>query len=405
MSKPVITRILLSVLLLALVVSGVGCTKEVSSDEAIKENYIAVETEKVLIDSIENTTRFNGKIIANEEIVVMSKLVGVVDTVNVELGDKVAKDTILFTLDQEDLSKNTQQAENALSSAKKSVEQSLNALNSATLNFQLTKEKIDNAILNHERNKELYAVGGISKAQLEQSELAASTKQLEVAELQVKQAEIAYQQAQNQLTQSHISFDQAMRNFDNTVVKAPMDGIVSTLNVKEGAIATSSQAAAVIVDAQRVYMQLNIVETLVNKLSVGQEVELYIPAAFDEAITATIDYISPTTDARNQLYTVKIYVDNTSGKIRPGMNGEARLSVDRIDSALIIQSDAVIDKDGDSVVYVLEDDKAVERNVTTGLDTGDFVEILSGLEEGEEVIVKGQHYVENGQKVQVVRGE
>ena len=405
MSKRVITKSLLVVLLFTLIISGTGCTNTVQGEDIADENYVAIETDKAVIGSISNTTRFSGKIIANEEVMVIPKLMGVVNSVNVQLGDKVTKDTILFTLDQDDISKSTQQAENAVSLARKSVEQSLNGLKSATLNYELNKEKIDNAILNLERTKKLFESGAVSRAQLEQAEMAASEKQLEVTAGQVRQAEIAYQQSQSQLRQSELSYEQAMSNFDNTVVRAPMDGVISVLNVKAGQIAASGQAAVVLVDIEKVYMQLNVVEGIVNRLEIGQEVMVNIPAALDKTALATVDYISPAADSRSQLYPVKIYIENTNQKIRPGMTGEARLSVDKIDSALVIKSNAVLDRNGEKVIYVVENGEAIERKVTLGLDTGDFVEITSGLKADEEVIVKGQHYVSNGQKVKVLRGE
>ncbi len=405
MSKGFITRLLLVALILTTALTAAGCSGGVQGDEAAAEDYVAVETEVVAVDSIANTTGFNGRISANEELMIIPKTVGVVSTVNVALGERVTKDTILFTLEQEDMSKSVQQAENSLSLAQKSVDQALNGLNTAGLNFELNKEKIENAILNLERNRELYNLGAISKSQLEQAEMAASDKQLEVAESQVKQAEIAHQQSLNQLRQAEIAYQQAQSGFDNTVVRAPMDGIVSAINVKVGQIATNGQAAVVLVDTESVYMQLNVVEGIVNRLQPGQEAQVSIPAALEAPLTAVIDYISPTADARSQLYPVKIYLANPDGNIRPGMNGEARLSVDRIDSAIVVKSAAVLDRNGSKVVYVLQEDKAVERVVETGLDTGDFVEIKSGLEAGEEIIIKGQHYVEDGQTVKVVRGE
>ena len=132
----------------------------------------------------------------------------------------------------------------------------------------------------------------------------------------------------NQLRQSEIAYEQVANNLDDTVVKAPRDGVISELNVKEGQIASSSQIAATIVDIDKVYIEINVVENIVNRLEVGQEVNIKVPAAFDEEITSTISYISPTDDDISQLYPVKIYIDNLDKKLKPGMNGEVDLSID-----------------------------------------------------------------------------
>lgn len=406
MSRKSKTIILLMVMLTVIVGSISGCSKtEEVNQLQEEEKYTPVEIQKASISTMENKISINGKVTANEEIAVIPKAVGIVTSVKVSLGDTVQEGSVLFTIEQQDVLKSVDQAANGIELAKKGVAQAENAVKSATINYELNKEKIENAKINLERMKELYEEGAISKSQLEQAELAASDKNLDALMGQISQAEISYQQALNQLTQAEISYEQASSGLSNTVVKAPMSGIISSLNVKEGQIATNSQAAATIVDMNQVYVQINVVESIVNKLQVGQEVEVNIPAAFDEYITSTISYISPTADPRSQLYPIKIYIDNADKNIRPGMNGEVKLGTDKVDSAIVIKGSAVLDRDGKKIVYVVEDNKAVEKIVTVGLDTGDYVEIKEGIKEGDSVIVEGQHYVENGEVVKVVRGE
>lgn len=406
MSRKFKATILLMVVLLLVIGLMAGCSKSGEKDVAqVEEKYTPVEVEAATIKSIANILNFNGKVYANEEIAVIPKVIGTVTNVNIELGDVVEKGTVLFTIDKEDISKSVEQAANAIELAKKGVAQAENGYNTAVSNFELNKEKIENAQLNLERTRKLYEEGAISKSQLEQTELAASEKNLDVMEGQVNQAEIAHQQALDQLKQAELSYKQVASNLDNTVVTAPMDGVVSSLNVKKGQIVINSQPAVTIVDADKVFIQINVVENMVNKFEVGQEVEVNIPAAFDGYIPSTISYIGPTTDMRSQLYPIKIYLENPDNKIKQGMNGKVNINMDKSESTIVVKSNAVLDKDDKKIVYVIEDDIAIEKEVEVGLDTGDFIEIKSGIMEGDKVIVVGQHYVENGGKVKVVRGE
>ena len=370
-----------------------------------EEDYTPVEIHKVAVGTIENKIKINGKIAANEEIAIIPKAIGVVTKVNVKLGDPVKKGDTLFVIEQDDIAKSVEQAANAVQMANNGVAQAENGLQTAKLNYELNKEKIENAQLNLERIEKLYEEGAVSKSQLEQAQLAADGKNLEMLMGQVNQAEIAHNQALNQLRQAEIAHEQALSGLGNTVVKSPMDGFISTLNVKEGQIATNSQPAATIVEMDEVCLQINVVENIVNRLQVGQEAEVNVPAAFDDYIASTISYISPTTDIRTQLYAVMIYIDNSDQKIKPGMNGEAKLSMNTVDSAIVIKGDAVLDKGDKKVVFIVEGDIATEREVTVGLDTGDYMEIKEGLKEGENIIIEGQHYVEDGGKVKVVRGD
>jgi multidrug efflux pump subunit AcrA (membrane-fusion protein) len=330
---------------------------------------------------------------------------GTVTAVNVSLGDAVEVGTILFNIEQQDMALTVSQAANGVDLAQKGVAQAENGLSTAKINYELNKEKIENAQLNLERTRILYEEGAVSKSQLEQAELGASDKNLDVLLSQVTQAEIAYQQALNQLKQAQISHEQALNGLGNTVVEAPIKGVVSSLNVKQGQIVGSGQVAATVVDMDTVYVQISVVENVVNKIKEGQEAEISVPAAFDGYIKSTIGYISPTADPMSKLYTVRLYMDNTEYGIRPGMTGSARLVLDSVDEAIVVKSDAVLERDGRKLVYIVENDIAVEKEVETGLDTGEFIQIISGINQGDSIIIEGQHYVSDGALVKVVRGE
>lgn len=381
-----------------------GCTSGPVEEEK-GDLYTPVEIATVELGSLESTVTLSGRLSANEQVSIIPKASGIVESVNVSLGDMVEVGDILFTIEQSDYSRNVEQAQNSIQLAQKSVDQAANGLNSAKINFELNKEKIENAMINLERTRILYEEGAVSKSQLEQAELSASQLGLDALQGQVKQAEIAYQQSRSQLEQARVGYDQAQSGLDNTVVKSPIKGTVSALNVVQGQIAAASQVAATVVEMDRVYLQVNVVENIVTKLQEGQKAQVRVSALSEEFIESTIEYVSPTADPRSQLYTVRVYLDNADKAIKPGMSGEVKLVLDSVDKAIIIKADAVLDEDGESFVFVVQDGKAIKRTVEVGLDTGDHVEVKSGLTAGEKLIIEGQYYVADGGEVKVVRGE
>ena len=380
-----------------------GCSTEVAEEP--REIYTPVEIETTELGTLESTVTLSGRLSANEEVSLFPKAQGVVTSVNVKIGDAVEEGTVLFTIEQDDYARNTESALNSVQLAQKSVDQAANGLNSAKINFELNKEKIENAMLNLERTRVLYEEGAVSKSQLEQAELSANALNLDVLKAQVTQAEIAYQQSLSQLEQARVGYDQAQSGLENTIVKSPIKGTVSALNVVQGQIATGAQVAATVVETDRVFLKVNVVENIVTKLSAGQKALISVPSVSDELIESTIEYVSPTADPRSQLYSVRIYIDNPTGSIKPGMTGEVTLTLESVENSIIVKSDAVLYDNGETYLFVVEGDKAVKRIVETGLDTGDHVEIKSGLKAGEKLIVQGQHYVADGGEVKVVRGE
>ncbi|MCC5911812.1 MAG: efflux RND transporter periplasmic adaptor subunit [Clostridiaceae bacterium] len=399
-------RFYMVIIILLVGITMVGCTG--SAEEAIVEEqevYVPVEVEEVEVKTIANSITLNGRVHANDEAMVLPKIPGRVTNVNVRLGDYVTKDSVLFVIDQTDIRKNVEQAQQAVNAAQKGVEQAESSIGAARINYDTVKDNIENAQANLERTRELYEAGAASKSQLEQAELSASTRSLDAAESQIRQAEIGHQQALNQLSQAEISYRQAQDALEDTIVRAPISGIISSLNVVAGEMSSGAQPLAIISDINTVYLQANVTENIVNILNQGQEVAINISAALEEEIVGKIDFISPTIDPNTQQYKVKVYINNAERKIRTGMSGSVTLDTDSRGDILAINSRAVLDKDGEKIVYVVEGDYAVEIVVTVGMDTGSEIEIIEGLQEGDKVIVKGQQYVVDGETVKVVGGE
>ncbi|KJF25598.1 hemolysin D [Clostridium aceticum] len=401
--KKVICALLLTMFL---AIALVGCRgKEEPVATTPEEVYVPVEVEKAETKFIGNNITLNGKIHANDEAVVLPKVPGRVTAVNVKLGDYVHRDSVLFTIDQKDILRNIEQTQQSINLAQKSVDQAENSITTAQINYNSIKENIENAEVNLQRTRELFEAGAAPKTQLEQAELAASRRPLEVAESQIRQAEIGYQQALNQLAQAEITHQQAQSALEDTVVRAPMSGVISSLNIIAGELASGAQPLATIADIDKVYIKVDVTENIVNTLYTGQKVSVDIPAALEEAVEGRIDFISPTVDNNTRLYIVKVYINNKDRKIRTGMSASMALDLDSRDNVMVINRRAVLDKEGDSIVFIVEGDHAVEKQVSLGMSTASEVEVVEGLQEGDQVIVKGQQYVADGERVKIVGGE
>lgn len=376
MAKKIVVLFLGIILTVSLVV-GCGSKEEAVDKTKVEENYVPVEIGKIEKKTISNEIVFSGKVFADKEVMVMPKVPGKVESTNIKVGDKVAKDQVLFTLEKDDI-------QDAVDNAKV-------ALDGAKANYKLTEEKIQNAKKAFERSKELYQEGAISEAQFEQAKVAASDNSLEAAKSQLNTAQVGY--------------DQAVEALENASVESPISGVVSAVNIEAGEFASNAQAAVTIVDMDKVYVQVDISENIINQLYKDKSVNVEIPSASQEEFVGKIDTISPTTDPRTQLYPVKIYIGNKDHTIKPGMFVKVKVDTDIKENVNVIPSEAVLDNEGETIVYVLSNENAKVKKVDTGLDTGTYIEIKSGISESDKVIIKGQNFVEDGTKVKVVRGE
>lgn len=343
---------LLCLLTIALLVFGCG-TKEPVEQTEVQEKAIPVETMEVTKGEFKKFLTLSGLTDAHKTVIVTPKIAGAekVISLNIKEGDKVTEGQTLAVLDQSTVSIQLNQAQRAY----------------------------DDALANYERNKALFEAGAIPKASFEQ-------------------VETVLIQARNALEAQQIAFN-------NTIVKAPISGIVTAVNVVEGGLATASAPMATIVDISVLEINTSINEMQVEKISVGQEVEISVPAAGDKVFNGKIDFISPVMN-QTKSYPVKITLDNSKGELKAGMYAKIGLTTDVLQDVVKVPRKAVITRDNESKVFVVEEGRAVMKKVTIGMNNGTEVEITSGLNPGEILVITGNEDLVDGDLVTIVnRGE
>lgn len=479
-------RMISASLLTTLILSGCGA----KNDTAVttEEEYTPVEVAQVKKDTIYNSTIITGNISGKTDVAVIPKVAGKIAEVSVKVGQAVKAGETIATLDKTDLQNRVEQAKASMDTAAVAIEQAKSSMdtsavgikqanastssaevgveqakvalkqaqdsiksvqaayNLAKANYNANYEKIQNAKLNLERSKILYEQGIISKAELEQAELAASDNSIKVLEAQlaqaketldqssnavdqanvaVKQAQKAYdqsklgvpqaqagynqaslgvKQAEAAYNQAKVAYDQAVRALNDAVITSPVDGVIYALNVEKGEMASNAQPIVTITSIDKVYVKVNVTEKLVTKLQKGSKISLEIPSVSDKKITGIITLISPVANPQNNLYTIEIEVDNKDHKIKPGMFAKVQFNTDYKKNVMVINSEAVTVNNEKQVVYIEKNGKVIEKKVETGLDNGEYVEIKKGLNLKDKVIVKGQDFIENMDKVKVVGG-
>ena len=392
-------RILIAlVAVLALVFIGRGFLNKPAAT-LVEEKYIPVEVEAAGKKTLVNTAILSGKVSSDTDVSVVPKIQGKVESVKVKVGDFVKKDAVLFTLDSSDMSDTFQLADARYQNSKELWDAAKASLERTQT---LASEKIAKAQQDLANTKALFEAGAVSKDQLNQAELG--LKELEasyasqIEQLQVQSSDSSLQLAQVQLTQ-------AREALDNAVVTAPVDGFVSQVNVTVGNMATSAQSAMSLTSPDSLYSSIGVPENLVNSLDKNKAVKVTVPSVSEKNFVGKIDNISPSADPKTQLYPLKVLIQNLDGLIKPGMFAKVELTTEEKADVMAVKGEAVVLKNEKTIVYVVVEDKAVAKEVVTGLDTGVDIEILKGLDPGDKVIIKGQTLVDEGHKVKVVGGE
>ncbi|MBL7720737.1 MAG: efflux RND transporter periplasmic adaptor subunit [Chitinophagaceae bacterium] len=411
-----------------------------------------VATEKAAKRTIIETVNASGKIYPEVEVKISPDISGEVTELNVEEGDSVKKGQILARIYADIYSLQRDEAASRVNQSSATVDNSQAALESLRANMELAQQTFD-------RYKKLYDDKVISKAELEQYEttLRSAKANYTAAQQNIKSLKAGVQSTQ-------VGLSRANKDLGRTVLTAPMDGVISSLKIKKGErvagnsfnIGTEMMTVA---DMAVLEVRVDVGENDIVKINIGDSADVEVDAYNNRKFKGVVTKIASSTktsaasltsnDVTN--YEVRIRLDKSSyqdlaGKtfpFRPGMNASADIKTKRVDNVLAVPIGAVgarvkgsdknmadkqkeeKDKQGadadvmveagggdelEEVVYVLQKDGTVKKAVVkTGIQDINYIEILSGLNAGDEVVSAPYNAIsktlKDGAKVKVVEKE
>jgi len=214
----------------------------------------------------------------------------------------------------------------------------------------------------------------------------------EVLELRVDIAKASWETAKLNLEIAELNLDAAKLNLEKAVIVAPFDGVVADITITEGkeiSTATLATPAISLVDTSEIEMRGFIDEIDIAMVQLGQEANILLDALPDKEVKGRVAFISPTGTVRAGVvsYGTTITLENPGEELRDGMTATAEVIIERRDDVLFIPNRALQGTWENPMVVVLVDEQVEEREITLGLTDGINTEVLSGLEEGEKVVL------------------
>ena len=212
------------------------------------------------------------------------------------------------------------------------------------------------------------------------------------------QSELEHAEATSRSTEAQLALLKV--RLDRTVVRAPFGGVAGERHVSVGDYVTTSSPLVMVqtVSPQRAAFQVP--ERYADQLKVGQQVTFRVAALTGREFTGRVDFVDPLVQLPGRTITVKALVPNPRRELQAGMFIEVRLATAVRPQAVIIAEDAVLPIQGSSFVWVVQNGKATRRQVELGVRTPGLVEVRSGVESGEQVVVGGQERLAEGAPVQ-----
>lgn len=213
------------------------------------------------------------------------------------------------------------------------------------------------------------------QAQLDQLQAGPSPEELHIAETRVQQARLALQRLKDKLS--------------DTVIVAPFSGVVSAIGYRPGDVVRPELVGIILVDLSELQIELKVAEVDIGQVQIGQPAEIILDAFPDRAIAGKVASIASA--ARSELgvvnYPVTITLAENAPNFKPGMTGNVSIMVGQRENVLLVPNRAVRRARGRYLVKILQGNQPIDVPVRIGLNNETMTEIVSGLTEGEQVVL------------------
>ena len=357
-----------------------------------------VKIEKVFVTDVTQNGSYMASVEADVINNITSNTPNRIIEITVDEGMEVSKGEKLVVLEDVNIVAYEAQVNNARSG----VDAAQAGVVNAQSGLDNAKANLDNVQLNYDRALELYNIGGGTKQNVD-----AMQTQLITAKNSYTSAKSALASAKSQLASAQSALASAERTLlnaqENTVLVSPIDGVVTARNYEPGDIPAGLPILTV-AKVQPVKFVSNISESEFSKVKKGMEIECTLNTYGDEKFTGIVTMISPTIDTSSRTFGIEVTVKNPDMRILPGMYGNVLVNYGT-ERHVVVPDLAVVKQpgSGNHYVYLYKDGKVSYNKVELGQRIGNTYEIISGVEDGDEVVVSGQARLANGMEVKVMK--
>jgi HlyD family secretion protein len=278
------------------------------------------------------------------------------------------------------------------------------------------RAKVNNARATYERRRVLYEKGGISKKDLEASQLELTTAE---DELRLQQQTVALRArslnpndralaaAKTAEAQQHLATLDAQLSY--STIRSPMTGIVTDQYQYQGEFAAAGGKLVTIADTSTVIVKAPFADTVVAELKVGDAVSVVPTDTSAEEMKGQVTLLSRASDPANRTVEVWVTLGNGAGLLRANGAAQVKVFANSRADAIVVPAAAVTleasDANEGTIMVVDAQNVAHEKKVTVGIRTADKIEIVEGLQPGETVVIEGNYALPDGTKVEVAKDE
>ena len=293
---------------------------------------------------------------------VSTKADGRIDKLFVEEGDRVTAGMVLARLDMNELAAQVMQAEGQVLQAQATLEQ--NELNFQRMNALYKQNAVSAHTLDSARTQRDLAMGGLKAAEG--------------------------------------NFLLLKARLNNANILSPLNGVVIRRHVQAGTFSKAGIAIFTVADTSTLLAKAVVGEAQITELALGKSVNVKVDALKGQEFKGTITRLSPAASVPTRTFTAEVSIPNPDGQIKVGMFANAEVVGQQRQNVLAIPESALVMREDQKTVFVAtEENRVVQRVLKLGDAAGGWVEVFSGLKEGEKIVIAGQHKLKDGASIRL----
>lgn len=375
MSKKKIIPIIAIIIIL---MAGVTVFKEKRTNTiaAATPNKVSVKVSQVNEVAKDATISYKASLEASEEGTVCSKIGGKVVQIMFENGKYVSQGDPLVKLDDQDIINNIKSLESKLISSQISLEK--------------IQMNVENAQRSFDRTKTLFDQGAISKVDMENAEtiLKSAKNDLDLTKATINTSQIDLQTLKDSLA--------------NTTIIAPISGVMDEKSVNLGQYANLGATLGKVKNISPIYAVIKVDQNDRSSLVLGQSAKVKVGATDLKEYDGVIKTINVSADTTSRVFECKVQVDNQDQSLKPGIYANVDIVGNQKEKMLAVPTEALSGTQGNYTVFVNDNGIARKHIVSIGEITKGLVEIKSGIQQGDSVIISNVNTLQDGDAVSVV---
>ncbi|MDQ1910407.1 efflux RND transporter periplasmic adaptor subunit [Paenibacillus sp. GD4] len=393
--------------------SGVDALIANSTGSAQEQQVKTVRTEKVTKQKIGDPVEQNGEVLSSVQIGALAKVGGDVEQIVKKRGDAVQEGDVILRLSSPDLKLARDRAALALQAAQDNLAKARSEQEKARKEQEDQKSELRKSITRLEQSltdlrkgynktRNEYDRGQATKAQLDQAEKALQSGELELGLLKEQQRTSSAFGAPPVSTveqnQAEMTLQQAEQALQQLEVKAPASGVLTEMPIELGMTVAGGAQIGLIEKLDPIKIKVNLSVDAAKFVRSKKELTYYIPET-PQRTKAEVSYLASVIDPQTKAYELNLSVPNKDMQLKPGMRVRVELTEEAEQIVLAVPTHAVLKEGDNAYIYVLKGDTAEKRRVELGRLNEPLQEVLSGVQEGEELIVSGLSELKPGEKV------